>query len=235
MPLATGSDSVQVRHALTFKLLPLALQSRWHCFNFEVQLDVLHLQVYHLANKAIPCADPTTGLTVKPASTNGIKLESFIFDVFPQVCNNSLMIILFVVQSSLTSTPVVTVRLTRLVHVQPNINCVAFSPTGLQAEAMAVLQIVRADEFSPVKNAPGAVDDSPITARAMTLAAQRQWLVAAGATIEGDIDVEVSPLVSYSGEGLASLAGRSFTVPTLIAGSDEDVSAAIPGTAIVQL
>ena len=147
------------------------------------------LQVYHLARKAIPCADPATGRTAKPAATNGIKLESFIFDVFPQ------------------------------------------------AEAMAVLQISRADEFSPVKNAPGAPDDSPVTARAMVLDAHRRWLAAAGAVVEGDAVVEISPGVSYGGEGLGSLAGRTFAAGsiTLVAAPEESAAAAAPGTTVVRI
>lgn len=146
-------------------------------------------QVYHLARKAIPCADPATGRTAKPAATNGIKLESFIFDVFPQ------------------------------------------------AEAMAVLQILRADEFSPVKNAPGAPDDSPVTARAMVLDAHRRWLTAAGAIVEGDAVVEISPGVSYGGEGLGSLAGRTFAAgtSTIVAAAEEDAGAVAPGTTVVRV
>jgi UDP-N-acetylglucosamine/UDP-N-acetylgalactosamine diphosphorylase len=38
---------------------------------------------YHIAHKKIPHADASTGETVKPTTNNGIKLELFIFDVFP--------------------------------------------------------------------------------------------------------------------------------------------------------
>lgn len=38
--------------------------------------------VYHVAEKKIPHAGPD-GKTVAPPKNNGIKLESFIFDVFP--------------------------------------------------------------------------------------------------------------------------------------------------------
>jgi len=38
---------------------------------------------YHVANKKIPFADAESGETVKPTENNGIKLEMFIFDVFP--------------------------------------------------------------------------------------------------------------------------------------------------------
>merc|ERR1711865_107993 len=38
--------------------------------------------MFHLAHKKIACAGED-GVTVKPEDNNGIKLESFIFDVFP--------------------------------------------------------------------------------------------------------------------------------------------------------
>ena len=39
--------------------------------------------MYHIARKKIPYYDPELKQTIKPTSNNGIKLESFIFDVFP--------------------------------------------------------------------------------------------------------------------------------------------------------
>ena len=39
--------------------------------------------LYHVARKKIPYWDSRTGKVVQPATSNGIKLESFIFDVFP--------------------------------------------------------------------------------------------------------------------------------------------------------
>mmetsp|Transcript_25515 Transcript_25515/g.42591 ORF Transcript_25515/g.42591 Transcript_25515/m.42591 type:complete len:388 (+) Transcript_25515:437-1600(+) len=38
---------------------------------------------YHVAKKKIPYLDIATGKTVTPTSVNGVKLEMFIFDVFP--------------------------------------------------------------------------------------------------------------------------------------------------------
>lgn len=39
--------------------------------------------LYHIAHKAIPYYDETTQTLVKPKEPNGVKMESFIFDVFP--------------------------------------------------------------------------------------------------------------------------------------------------------
>lgn len=45
---------------------------------------------YHIAKKKIPFADPVSGQRVKPAVENGVKLESFIFDVFPMASRMTL-------------------------------------------------------------------------------------------------------------------------------------------------
>ena len=38
---------------------------------------------YHIAHKAIPYYDDEIHSLVKPKQPNGVKMESFIFDVFP--------------------------------------------------------------------------------------------------------------------------------------------------------
>lgn len=40
---------------------------------------------YHIAKKKIKYFDPTTGRTICPETPNGVKMEQFIFDVFPSV------------------------------------------------------------------------------------------------------------------------------------------------------
>jgi len=77
------------------------------------------------------------------------------------------------------------------------------------ADQTALLEVKRDEEFAPVKNAPGSKADSPDTARAAILALHRRWVEAAGGEVMQDV-VEISPLVSYSGEGLEWVKGRKF-------------------------
>lgn len=67
---------------------------------------------------------------------------------------------------------------------------------------IAALSINREEEFAPVKNKDG--DDSPATARAMISKLHKAWLIKAGFNAESlkGKTVEISPIVSYSGESL---------------------------------
>ncbi|KAF8314480.1 nucleotide-diphospho-sugar transferase [Clavulina sp. PMI_390] len=132
------------------------------------------LLAFHIAKKKIPFIEiPSSSTTTssstplptvtKPTSPNGIKLELFVFDVFPF------------------------------------------------AKQMVVLEVPRAEEFSPLKNAPGTGSDDPETSRRDLIAQGTRYLEAVGATVEGeDTVVELSPLVTYAGEGLESVKGKVF-------------------------
>ncbi|XP_072816661.1 UDP-N-acetylhexosamine pyrophosphorylase-like protein 1 isoform X2 [Vicugna pacos] len=127
------------------------------------------------------------GNPVKPLKPNGIKMEKFVFDVLPFARN-----------------------------------FVAF-------------QVPREEEFSPLKNADSADRDNPSTARRALLAQHYRWALQAGARFLGPRGArlpeqpslpssgepaavcEISPLVSYSGEGLeVYLQGRELRSPFIL-------------------
>lgn len=127
------------------------------------------------------------GNQVTPTKPNGIKMEKFVFDVF------------------------------------------SFS------RSFVVFEVVREDEFSPLKNADGAATDSPTTARNSLLAQHCRWAMAAGATLLDEhgntfppmasvsagnnppAQCEISPLLSYFGEGLEQLLkGRTLPTPFIL-------------------
>ena len=90
------------------------------------------------------------------------------------------------------------------------------------SERFVVLETARKDEFSPLKNAPGSKDgDSPDTSRADIMAQHVRWVQAAGGLVakgpNGSAPVfEISPLVTYDGEGLESLSGVTIPTPKYI-------------------
>ena len=128
---------------------------------------------HHVAKKKIPYVDMDSGESKKPEKPNGIKLEQFVFDVFP----------------------------------------------FLSMEKFACLEVDRKDEFSPLKNARGTGEDDPDTSKKDIMSQGNRWLTEAGATVVSqgeDAGVEVSPLISYGGEGLAYLKGKQISAPAVI-------------------
>jgi UDP-N-acetylglucosamine/UDP-N-acetylgalactosamine diphosphorylase len=123
---------------------------------FEDQL------AYHIARKKIPYADLDSAQLVKPTKPNGMKLELFVFDVFPF------------------------------------------------AKHFVVMEVERAEEFSPLKNAPGTGLDDPETSRRDILAQHKRFLQAAGLAVNEGVEVELSPSVTYSGEGLELMKGTTI-------------------------
>ena len=70
-----------------------------------------------------------------------------------------------------------------------------------EAETHVALEVERADEFEPLKNASGPY--SPETVKAALSAQAKRWLEAAGATVEAE-RYEVSPLTALDAEELKS-------------------------------
>lgn len=105
------------------------------------------------------------------------------------------------------------------------------------ASKFAVLEVLREDEFSPLKNGPGGSSNTPLTARhALMDLHYRQLLAAGGSLINKDgkklplmlrresdvmedtaLICEISPLVSYFGEDLEELCrGKQYHPPVHI-------------------
>lgn len=73
-----------------------------------------------------------------------------------------------------------------------------------RAENAIVVEVDAAETFAPVKNAPGAAQDSPETVRAQMTALHARWLEAAGARVAPGTAVEISPLFALDAEETAA-------------------------------
>ncbi|XP_070587396.1 UDP-N-acetylhexosamine pyrophosphorylase-like protein 1 [Erythrolamprus reginae] len=140
----------------------------------------------HVAIKKVPYVDEG-GRRVEALQPNGIKLEKFVFDVFPFAKN------------------------------------------------FVALEVPREEEFSPLKNAATAARDTPATARRSLLSQHYRWALQAGGRFvtgagepipgkesfsqdeEPPAVCEISPLVSYFGEGLEQyMQGKNLPSPFLL-------------------
>ncbi|XP_036139918.1 UDP-N-acetylhexosamine pyrophosphorylase isoform X2 [Monomorium pharaonis] len=163
-------ETAQLRHA-NGQLVYNAANICNHYFTLNFLKDVgyfyeKHLPL-HVAKKKIPYIN-NDGERIVPKIPNGIKIEKFVFDVFPFAKN------------------------------------------------FAVWQGTREEEFSPLKNSNSAGEDCPSTARTDLLNLHKKWLLKAGAKNVGD-NVEISPLLSYTGENLCQIASnQSFVGPKVL-------------------
>ncbi|KAL3494297.1 nucleotide-diphospho-sugar transferase [Aspergillus germanicus] len=148
--------------------------NHYYSFEFFDSIETwAHKMPHHIARKKIPCVNTENGEIVKPEKPNGIKLEQFVFDVFPM----------------------------------------------LSLDKFASIEVRREDEFSPLKNARGTGEDDPDTSKRDIMSQGQRWIETAGGVVvteEDAVGVEVSPLISYGGEGLEFLKGREIRAPAII-------------------
>ncbi|KAF1349525.1 nucleotide-diphospho-sugar transferase [Lizonia empirigonia] len=93
----------------------------------------------------------------------------------------------------------------------------------LSLDQFACMEVKREDEFSPLKNARGTGEDDPDTSRMDIMTQGKKWVQAAGATVvseDSKAGIEVSPLISYGGEGLEFLKARTIKAPAVIESED---------------
>ncbi|KAG9554430.1 UDP-N-acetylglucosamine pyrophosphorylase, partial [Aureobasidium melanogenum] len=89
----------------------------------------------------------------------------------------------------------------------------------LSMDKFACQEVKREDEFSPLKNARGTGEDDPDTSKRDIFRQGTRWLEAVGATVTSEDDnagVEISPKISYGGEGLEFLSERTIKAPAVI-------------------
>lgn len=106
----------------------------------------------------------------------------------------------------------------------------ATPPVGIKLEAFIfdvlelattpiILQVDRSAEFAPLKNAPGSSpEDTPGACCNRLYNLHRRWLTSANAMVDGEPGsaCEISPLVSYAGEGLEKYSGQFISAPILL-------------------
>ncbi|KAK4691064.1 UDP-N-acetylglucosamine/UDP-N-acetylgalactosamine diphosphorylase, partial [Lecanoromycetidae sp. Uapishka_2] len=154
--------------------------NHYYSFRFLESIEEwAHHLPHHVARKKIPYVDTEQGETIKPEKPNGIKLEQFVFDVFPM----------------------------------------------LDLKKFACMEVKREDEFSPLKNSKGTGEDDPDTSKKDILDQGRRWIENVGGAVtsentEDKAGVEISPLISYGGEGLEFLKDRTIKAPAVIEKED---------------
>jgi len=98
-------------------------------------------------------------------------------------------------------------------------DCFPFLPL----DKFACMEVRREDEFSPLKNARGTGEDDADTSKQDIMSQGKKWVQAVGATVVSEdpkAGIEVSPLISYGGEGLEFLRTSTIKAPAVISSEE---------------
>jgi UDP-N-acetylglucosamine/UDP-N-acetylgalactosamine diphosphorylase len=80
------AEAEDPKHPGVLKFRAANIVNHYYSFRFLESIpEWAHKLPHHVARKKIPYADTKSGETIKPESPNGIKLEQFVFDVFPML------------------------------------------------------------------------------------------------------------------------------------------------------
>lgn len=91
------------------------------------------------------------------------------------------------------------------------------------AENFVTVEVARDEEFSALKNADSAGKDCATTARCDIYQLHKKYIEKAGGSVDGK-EVEISPLLSYAGEGLEAIAkGQAFKGPVHLTSPQENI------------
>ncbi|XP_053229928.1 UDP-N-acetylhexosamine pyrophosphorylase-like protein 1 isoform X2 [Podarcis raffonei] len=201
---------------------------------------VQYIHVYCVDNILVKMADPVfIGFCVSKGADCGAKVVEKAYPTEPVGVVCSVDGVYQVVEYSEISLETAQRRNadSRLTYSAGNICNHFFSLDFLKAvtEKFVAFEVPREEEFSPLKNSDAADKDTPITARRSLLSQHYRWAVKAGArfvngngqripekpSLSGDDEppaiCEISPLVSYFGEGLEKyLKAKDLKSPFLL-------------------
>ena len=83
---AETAEAKDLKHGDLLKFRAANIVNHYYSFRFLEGIETwAHRLPHHVARKKIPFCDPASGETVKPDKSNGVKLEQFVFDVFPML------------------------------------------------------------------------------------------------------------------------------------------------------
>lgn len=80
------AEAKDPKNANLLKFRAANIVNHYYSFEFFDSIENwVHKMPHHIARKKIPSVDIESGEIVKPEKPNGIKLEQFIFDIFPMI------------------------------------------------------------------------------------------------------------------------------------------------------